>query len=653
MYKQLLVFLFFFSLSAFAQNTSLLSDIDKNAIFLSSRDKEIKVPVEYLNDTSSRLSFEDIQNLPFNKYSPDKKSFPPVQWLKFYLKTTENQDFISKISIIFTDKIQIFAPDEKGNYQKKETGDLLPASQRDVEIGQMAMAEILVRAGRTNAYFIRLESQTAISRQFRQLTLQSVTVYPEKRFKTLFIDSRIYQSLFYGAIFSIILYNLFLYISLRNQFLLYYILFTLALVIFLASNNGYLAETILNNYPRIDLYIRFLSTPVLLIFYSIFSKSYLQTKEFLPVIDKLMNSWIVILILLVIFMGSGQWFWGRSLVIYLGIANFLVIASVAFIVLQKGFTPARFFLAANSLFIISGILYALQRINVIVYDPLNQYQTQLSSVLQVALLSLGLADRIQLIRKELAEKTLENERIERRQAAELKRISDEKNEALQKVVDELDMFIYRTAHDIRGPLARLLGLSQIALLDVKDVTASEYIHKLDDEAKNLNYILARLSKVYELKHTPLKKESFQLYKLIEKIIEEEKKKNIHNDPDSIDFEILGDESLNVISDLQMFDFFLRNLIENTIRFRNNSENSFVKIAYQSAEGKLIISVTDNGIGISPQYHHEIFDMFSRAAGIHKTAGLGLYMSRIAIEKLNGNIRLADNPKGFTEFRIEI
>ena len=66
------------------------------------------------------------------------------------------------------------------------------------------------------------------------------------------------------------------------------------------------------------------------------------------------------------------------------------------------------------------------------------------------------------------------------------------NEALIQVNHELDNFIYRTSHDIRGPLVTLKGVCNVALLDVKDEVALDYLDKLDATATKLNVILTRL-----------------------------------------------------------------------------------------------------------------------------------------------------------------
>ncbi|MBC8110211.1 MAG: HAMP domain-containing histidine kinase, partial [Verrucomicrobia bacterium] len=136
------------------------------------------------------------------------------------------------------------------------------------------------------------------------------------------------------------------------------------------------------------------------------------------------------------------------------------------------------------------------------------------------------------------------EREVRKQTQEIR----ETNTKLTKVIDELDTFIYRTAHDIRGPLARLLGLSQVAILDVKDAQARDYIDKIGFEAENLNNILARLSVIYEINHADLKKERINPEALTKEILTEIEDLEGF---DHVQFHVYVQENLSLFSDVKL------------------------------------------------------------------------------------------------------
>ena len=100
------------------------------------------------------------------------------------------------------------------------------------------------------------------------------------------------------------------------------------------------------------------------------------------------------------------------------------------------------------------------------------------------------------------------------------------NEQLTKVNEELDNFIYKTSHDIRGPLASLKGMVNLAIMDVKDDKALGYLEKLDLTAEKLNMVLTRLLIVNRINHAELKPETVHFEPIIQEILTLEVKKGV-------------------------------------------------------------------------------------------------------------------------------
>ncbi|NJM25719.1 MAG: sensor histidine kinase [Bacteroidia bacterium] len=92
------------------------------------------------------------------------------------------------------------------------------------------------------------------------------------------------------------------------------------------------------------------------------------------------------------------------------------------------------------------------------------------------------------------------------------------NEALTRVNDELDNFIYKTSHDIRGPLASLKGMCNVALMDVKDPLALDYFRKLDATAERLNTILTRLLIINQINNSTTNLEAIDFGAIVDDVI---------------------------------------------------------------------------------------------------------------------------------------
>lgn len=227
------------------------------------------------------------------------------------------------------------------------------------------------------------------------------------------------------------------------------------------------------------------------------------------------------------------------------------------------------------------------------------------------------------------------------------------NESLQKVNEELDNFIYKTSHDIRGPLASLKGMCNVALMDVKDPVALSYLEKLDVTAEKLNTILTRLLIVNQINNSSLSAERIDFNAIVDDVLTLEKKKGL---PRRLAIRRDICPKVDFRSDPQFVRIIMENLIDNAIKFYNDSErvNPFVNIAVHQDDGENVgIHVVDNGIGISEAHPDKIFQMFSRASERSETGGIGLYITKTAAEKLGGSVHLKTTPEGWTEFYVRL
>lgn len=228
---------------------------------------------------------------------------------------------------------------------------------------------------------------------------------------------------------------------------------------------------------------------------------------------------------------------------------------------------------------------------------------------------------------------------------------DKANKALIRVNDELDNFIYKTSHDIRGPLASLKGICSVALMDVKDPLALDYLTKLDVSSGRLNIILTRLLIVNQINHAIVGRELIDFNAIIEDVLLLERKKGL---PPRLEIRKDIDQNIHLMSDKDLVRIILENLIDNSIKFYNDSERiqPFVHIQVALEQDKhVVVRVIDNGIGIAEAKPDKIFQMFSRASERSGTGGIGLYLSKLATERLGGQINLRNTPEGYTEFFV--
>jgi signal transduction histidine kinase len=238
--------------------------------------------------------------------------------------------------------------------------------------------------------------------------------------------------------------------------------------------------------------------------------------------------------------------------------------------------------------------------------------------------------------KEVESKTVDLERV---------------NQSLKQVNDELDNFIYKTSHDIRGPLASLKGMCNVALMDVKDPVALDYLSKLDTTAERLNTILTRLLIINQINNSKLSVARIDFESIVNDVLLLEKKKGL---PQKLKIRRHISNQSTILSDKELIRIVLENLIDNAIKFYNDSErvDSFVDIHVTSNDQDQVkVRVIDNGIGISEANPGKLFRMFFRASERSETGGIGLYIVKTATAKLGGKVGLLTTPEGFTEFYV--
>ncbi|HEY8513659.1 MAG TPA: tetratricopeptide repeat-containing sensor histidine kinase [Cyclobacteriaceae bacterium] len=225
------------------------------------------------------------------------------------------------------------------------------------------------------------------------------------------------------------------------------------------------------------------------------------------------------------------------------------------------------------------------------------------------------------------------------------------NEALKRVNDELDNFIYKTSHDIRGPLASLKGMCNVAIMDVKDPLALDYFNKLDATAEKLNTILTRLLIINQINNSSASHELIDFEEIVDDVIVLERKRGL---PPRLTIKKEIEENIIFYSDKELIRIILENLIDNAIKFYNDSDRAdpFVMIKVERDGNTLKVRVIDNGIGISQVNPDKIFQMFSRASERSGTGGIGLYLTKTATEKIGGQIDLKTTPEGYTEFFVK-
>ncbi|ABG60270.1 PAS domain-containing sensor histidine kinase [Cytophaga hutchinsonii] len=216
---------------------------------------------------------------------------------------------------------------------------------------------------------------------------------------------------------------------------------------------------------------------------------------------------------------------------------------------------------------------------------------------------------------------------------------------------ELDSFVYKVSHDLKAPLRSMLGLINLSQKENTEDTVKLYLDMMVRSIHNMDIFIKDLTQFSRNSRMEVIKESIDFKELITKI-----ENNLKYDDNArfISFERNISQQSLFYSDPNRVETIVSNLLSNAYKYhRFDSNNPYINVKIEVSETAACIVIKDNGSGIADEYHNKIFQMFFRASEKSQGSGLGLYIVKSAIDKLEGTITLHSIPDKESTFTVEI
>jgi signal transduction histidine kinase len=222
---------------------------------------------------------------------------------------------------------------------------------------------------------------------------------------------------------------------------------------------------------------------------------------------------------------------------------------------------------------------------------------------------------------------------------------------LDRVQRERTDFLVGVAHDMRSPLAGIIGFARI--LEELDAVASdqmarEAVEFIASESQRLSDLVAQLVDLgrVELGETSLEIETLDLTKLAEQTVESARARY----PAHI-FVLRAGGPVTIAGDLLRIDRVIANLIENAAVHGPSGGLVTVEVSY--ANSHAVVAVSDRGPGVPDQERDRIFERFVRLDGSGAGSGIGLYLVKALVDAHGGEISVADAPGGGARFEVRL
>ncbi|MCC7232488.1 MAG: PAS domain-containing sensor histidine kinase [Bacteroidia bacterium] len=223
---------------------------------------------------------------------------------------------------------------------------------------------------------------------------------------------------------------------------------------------------------------------------------------------------------------------------------------------------------------------------------------------------------------------------------------------LKKSNAELDNFVYSVSHDLRAPLSSILGILEILWEESRDEFSREHLEMIRTSVKRLDGFIAEILDYSRNSRTSVKVEKIDLNEMVDGIKDD--LKHMAGSNRNVSINSLVNDSVPFNSDKNRVRIILSNLISNAVRYQNQSiPDPMVSINIDTSDTETDIIVRDNGIGIDREQIEKIFDMFYRISENSVGSGLGLYLVKEVVEKLQGKISVESELGAGSAFHIKL
>lgn len=351
--------------------------------------------LEYLEEGSKSLSIKDISSWRYkNKFKRVKDvNFGFARrpfWVRFSLRNSSKRPLkrLLEIGFPFLDHIELYEPDGKGSFNIYRTGRATPFYTREIKHRNF-LFRIKIPSG-SSSYFVRIDTESAM--------YFPMTLWTEETFWKSDHEAQFALGLYYGIMLVMALYNLFIFISLRDRAYLFYVIYIVSFALYQMTANGLAYEYLWPNWVWWNRNSTLFLAGVAMIWATFFTKDFLLTQRSVPFLDRVLN-WIVILAIILSFF-SLIISYGIMLKITLFVAaifvTFLLLSGL--ICLKRGQKSARFYIMAWFALLSGVMILILWNIGWLPSRFWSIYSIQFGSVMDVVLLSLALADRINELR---------------------------------------------------------------------------------------------------------------------------------------------------------------------------------------------------------------------------------------------------------------
>ncbi|MNK11492.1 Sensor protein ZraS [compost metagenome] len=423
---------------------------------------ELPFKIQYLKDKTNKLAINQVVNKKFNNYNKDLFNFG-VENTTYWIKLTSEKDQTFNKELLHIEQPRFVMYEM---YDQKQAKIHRPKAnfelQKDKPHKDLQDIAFLLpdTVKKDESFYLRLKAHEAF--------ITKIVVVKERTLDDKNSLRDIIFGIYTGIMLVMFVYNLFLFIIVRDRSYIFYVFYILFTWLTQISIQGYGLRYIWTAENPIDHSSVVLFSSIGLIFATLFSVSFLSTKIFVPKIHRVVITFISIIplnIILLYVFDTYISFIIMQLFTLFGVT--IALTTSYYVYFKKHFKPAGFYLIAWSILLVGAVLFILKDYGILPYNTFTIYLLQISSAIEVMLLSFALADKINYFKKEnetaqaqALNASLENQKLIKEQNIVLERKVKERTEELENANGTLNL----TLNNLKSTQSQLVDAEKMAAL---------------------------------------------------------------------------------------------------------------------------------------------------------------------------------------------
>jgi hypothetical protein len=647
------------------------------------------IHLHLFNDTNSTDTVESVLVKPKTKIEFKDLNFgfrsEPI-WLHISLKQDSNKESLVLImDYPLLDYVDLYQLERGNQWNIQKSGDRISFLNRFLDFRKINF-QIIPTDQTTRNLILKIQTTSSLQANFTIMNLSEFSNYSNR--------DNFGNGIFFGGLFLITSYNLFIYFFIRERKYLFYVLYLISYIFLQMGISGILFQYILPDSTKLLNLSVILFVSLASLMALIFAESYLKLeKSFFLMKTRIFVKFGFVSIIFLNFIFGYQLL--VKLEIFFILLDLIVLISLGVFALRNGLKEAYYYLIAWASLLFGILLYTLKTIGIVPSNFVTSYSIQIGSTLEAILLSIGLAYEIERLKRETIQA---NSNLKEKVLHRTKELQKEKDKAEQALEDlkesraayskierdsSVNQLAAHLAHEVNNPL-NFISTGESILSDTiqdsekfilsaipEQEETKSFRNKIESYFADFRYGIEQTKHgLIRIKNTiaeiraitkidGLMIENFDFYPVMIENIQLTFEKN-QVDLSKYKIQFQGKpwdqripEVIKVHSQRHILARAIRTLTNNALHFSHQNSNPSIQIDYEVMEASSLYTITfkNNGPSIPEDRESNIFDIKSKKIVGVELIGIG--MVKELLKSVQGNIMLLDHGResGWVAFQV--